>query len=60
MGADLKTVGDYVNALAANDLDKAKSLLAENYKGSGPSPKDSATREQQLNVGGRMPNPVEC
>jgi len=46
--ADLKTVGDYVNALAANDLDKAKSLLAENYKGFGPSPKDSATREQHI------------
>ena len=47
--ADMKVVGDFVNALTASDLDKAKSLLAEKYKGYGPSPLDSGTVEQTIN-----------
>jgi len=46
--ADLKTVGDYINALVAADYDKANSYLANNYMGHGPSPKDSANRDQTI------------
>ena len=46
--ADMKVVGDFVNALTNADLDKAKSLLADKYKGYGPSPLDSSTAEQTL------------
>ncbi len=46
--ADMKVVGDFVNALTAGDLDKAKSLLAEKYKGYGPSPVDSTTAEKTI------------
>jgi ketosteroid isomerase-like protein len=45
---DMKVVSDFVNALTSGDLDKAKSLLAENYKGYGPSPTDSTNIEQTL------------
>lgn len=47
--ADMKVVGDFVNALTAGELDKAKSLLAEKYKGYGPGPLDSGTVEQTIN-----------
>lgn len=47
--ADMKVVGDFVNALTAGDLDKAKSLLGEKYKAYGPSPLDSSTAEQTIN-----------
>ncbi|MBC7688064.1 MAG: hypothetical protein H7211_07785 [Aquabacterium sp.] len=46
--ADMKVVGDFVNALTNADLDKAQSLLAEKYKGYGPSLLDSSTAEQTL------------
>ena len=46
--ADMKVVGDFVNALTNADLDKAKSLLSEKYKGYGPSMLDSSTAEQTL------------
>ncbi len=46
--ADIKVVGDYVKALVSGDLDKAKSLLAPNYKGRGPSQLDSADIEKTL------------
>ena len=46
--ADMKVVGDFLNALTNADLDKAKSLLAEKYKGYGPSLLDSSTAEQTL------------
>jgi len=45
---DLKTVGDFINALVAGDFTTAKSLMADNYKAMGPSPKDSATRDQEI------------
>lgn len=47
--ADMKVVGDFVNALTAGELDKAKNLLAEKYKGYGPGPLDSGTVEQTIN-----------
>lgn len=47
--ADMKVVSDYVNALVSGDLDKAKSLMADNYKGYGPAPTDSSTMEQTIN-----------
>jgi ketosteroid isomerase-like protein len=46
--ADIKLVGDFLNYLVSGDLDKAKSLLAENFKGYGPSPTDSTTTEQTI------------
>jgi len=46
--ADIKIVGDFLNSLVSGDLDKAKSLLSENFKGYGPSPKDSTTTEQTI------------
>jgi hypothetical protein len=46
--ADMKVVADFVNMLTSGDLDKAKSLLAEKYKGYGPSPADSTTPEQTI------------
>jgi ketosteroid isomerase-like protein len=46
--ADMKVVGDYVNSVVSGDLDKVKTLLAENYKGHGPSPIDSTTAEQAI------------
>jgi ketosteroid isomerase-like protein len=46
--ADIKVVGDYVKALVSGDQDKAKSLLAPNYKGRGPSQLDSANIEKTL------------
>jgi len=39
--ADIKPVGDFLIYLVCGDLDKAKSLLAENFKGYGPSATDS-------------------
>jgi ketosteroid isomerase-like protein len=47
--SDIKIVGDYLRLLVSGDLDKAKSLLAVNYKGYGPSPTDSTTTEQTIN-----------
>ncbi|MEO6232725.1 MAG: hypothetical protein ABJB11_10720 [Ferruginibacter sp.] len=46
--ADIKLVTDFINALVANDLDKAKSVLAGNYMGYGPGPADSANAEQVI------------
>lgn len=39
--ADEATVIGYLDAIAANDLVKARSLLADSYKGSGPASSDS-------------------
>ena len=46
--ADIKLVGDFLNYLVSGDLDKAKSLLSENFKGYGPSPTDSTSTEQTI------------
>ena len=46
--ADIKVVGDYVKALVSGDLDKAKSLLAPNFMGRGPSSLDSANTEKTM------------
>lgn len=46
---DIKMVEDYTNALlVSGDLEKVKSLLADNYKGYGPGPNDSVTAEQVI------------
>jgi ketosteroid isomerase-like protein len=47
--SDIKVVGDYLKLLVSGDVDKAKSLLAVNYKGYGPSSVDSTTIEQTVN-----------
>lgn len=44
--ADIKVVSEYVNTLVGGNVDKAKMLLASNYKGHGPSTIDSTTTEQ--------------
>lgn len=46
--ADMKTVGDYVTALTAGDLVKAKSLLASTYMNYGPAATDSSNVEQEM------------
>ena len=46
--ADMKVVGDFVNALVSGDLDKVKSLAATTYIGRGPSRLDSANVEKTL------------
>jgi ketosteroid isomerase-like protein len=46
--ADIKVVGDYVKALVSGDLDKAKTLLAPNFMGRGPSQLDSANTEKTV------------
>ena len=52
--ADMKVVSDWVRSLTAGltagDLDKAKMLMADNYKGYGPSPNDSSTTEQTISA----------
>jgi len=47
--ADIKIVGDFLSSLASGDLEKAKSLLSEEFKGYGPAPTDSSTTEQTIN-----------
>lgn len=44
--ADIKIVSDYVNNLVAGNVDKATSLLTDNYLGYGPGSGDSATAQQ--------------
>jgi ketosteroid isomerase-like protein len=46
--ADIKVVGDFMKACVSGDLDKAKSLLAPNYKGRGPSSLDSTNVEKTM------------
>lgn len=48
--ADIKVVSEYVNTLVGGNADKAKMLLAGNYKGYGPSAVDSSTTEQLLST----------
>jgi len=46
---DIKVLEDYENALlASGDLEKAKSLMADNFKAFGPGANDSATAEQVI------------
>jgi ketosteroid isomerase-like protein len=46
---DVKMVEDYLNAvLVSGDLEKAKSFLADNFKGFGPGINDSVTAEQAI------------
>ena len=44
--ADMKVVSDFVNALTSGDLVKAKSLLADNYKGHAPGNQDVDQQRQ--------------
>ncbi len=46
--ADIKVVGDFIDALVSKDLDKVKSLLADDYLGYGPAPTDSSTVAQTI------------
>jgi ketosteroid isomerase-like protein len=46
--ADIKIVSDFLNSLVSGDLEKAKSLLSEEFKGYGPGPSDSSTAEQTI------------
>jgi ketosteroid isomerase-like protein len=46
--ADIKVVTDFLNSLTSGDLEKAKSLLTEKFKGYGPSPADSSTAEETI------------
>jgi hypothetical protein len=46
--ADMKVIGDYVNALVAGETDKAKGMLAPGYIGHGPARLDSANAEQTI------------
>lgn len=48
--ADIQVVSDFLNALTDAHLDKAKSLLADNYLGYGPAPTDSSTVEQTMSA----------
>jgi len=45
---DIKVLEDFENAIVSGDLDKAKSFLADNFKGYGPGANDSATAEQVI------------
>jgi ketosteroid isomerase-like protein len=45
---DIQTVSDFLNSLVSGDLNKVRSLLATNYKGTGPGPLDSANTEQTI------------
>jgi len=45
---DLKVVADYLDALVNNNLYKAKSLLADDFSGSGPSDGDTETKEDVI------------
>lgn len=45
---DIKVVGDFLNSLVSGDLEKAKSLLTEKFKGYGPAPADSSTAEETI------------
>jgi hypothetical protein len=42
-------VDDYLNLLISGNADNAKSQLADNYMGYGPSPADSSNAEQTVN-----------
>jgi hypothetical protein len=46
--ADIKTVTDLTNSLVSGDLTKAKSLMADSYKGYGPSATDSVNFDQEI------------
>ncbi len=48
--ADIKIVGDFINALTSQDTVKAKSLLADGYLGYGPAPTDSSTAAQTIAI----------
>ena len=45
---DLKVVTEYLDALVNNNLDKAGSLLADDFSGSGPSDGDTETKEDVI------------
>ncbi|ALI99160.1 nuclear transport factor 2-like protein [Rufibacter tibetensis] len=46
--ADIKVVSDFLHALVAADMAKAKTLMTSSYKGYGPSSADSLTSEQTI------------
>ena len=46
--ADMKVVGDFINALASGDTLKAKSLMAADYMAYGPAHSDSNNAQQVI------------
>ena len=48
--ADIKIVSDYVNSLIGGDIDKATSMLADNYIGYGPGPNDSSDFQKTTEI----------
>lgn len=45
----LEIVKKYMNAVETNDVEAMSTLLADNYKGYGPSVSDSTTKEEAIN-----------
>jgi ketosteroid isomerase-like protein len=48
--ADIKVVRDFLHAIADGDLKIVSNLLADEYKGNGPSPADSTTKEKTIST----------
>ncbi|MCA0133439.1 nuclear transport factor 2-like protein [Winogradskyella alexanderae] len=46
--ADMKVVGDYVNALINNKMSVAESLLHEKYMSYGPAANDSVAKQESM------------
>lgn len=47
--ANLDIVKKYMNAVETNNVEDMSALLADNYKGYGPSINDSVTKEEAIN-----------
>ncbi len=46
---NLEVVKKYMNAVETNNVEEMSALLADNYKGYGPSVNDSTTKEEAIN-----------
>lgn len=46
---NLEIVKKYMNAVETNDVEAMSALLADDYKGYGPSVNDSTTKEEAIN-----------
>jgi limonene-1,2-epoxide hydrolase len=46
---NLEVVKKYMNAVETNNIEEMSALLADNYKGYGPSVNDSTTKEEAIN-----------
>ncbi|TXD82052.1 nuclear transport factor 2 family protein [Subsaximicrobium wynnwilliamsii] len=45
---DLKVVGDYLDALINNNMDKAASFIADSYVGTGPDYQETETKAEHI------------